>query len=268
MRSRGLVVAIAVVLAVAAAAAVVLYVQGVKRDAIVGGELQTVIVATQDVPANQRLDPLIEQGLFDEVDVPADALVDGAVRQISELEGATTRAQIFANEQIPSSRLSTGETQLNQLGISKGHVALTVELDAPQGGNGYIQPGDNVSVYATYTNIRLIAGTPQQIIQNPGRIPTGNTSGTDVPDFTVTIAPTVRVLAIQNPEVDPESGEQDNNGQIRLTLDLLPEDAQKVVFAKEVGLVWVGLLPPNEEGPVIDGAIVPLDRLLEGGPLR
>ena len=36
MRSRGLVVAIAVVLAVAAAAAVVLYTQGVKEDAAAG----------------------------------------------------------------------------------------------------------------------------------------------------------------------------------------------------------------------------------------
>ena len=71
MRSRGLVVAIAIVLAVGAAAAVVLYTQGVKEEAEQGGQLTTVIVATQEIPANQRLDPLIEQGLFAEIDVPA-----------------------------------------------------------------------------------------------------------------------------------------------------------------------------------------------------
>ena len=105
MRSRGLVVAIAIVLAVGAAAAVVLYTQGVKEQAEQGGQLTTVIVATQDIPANQRLDPLIEQGLFAEIDVPQDALVDGVVTTLADLEGATTTTPILANEQISTSRL-------------------------------------------------------------------------------------------------------------------------------------------------------------------
>jgi hypothetical protein len=45
MRSRGLVVAIAVILAIAAAGAVILYTKGVKQDAVSGGSLSTVIVS-------------------------------------------------------------------------------------------------------------------------------------------------------------------------------------------------------------------------------
>ena len=110
MRSRGLVVAIAVVLAVAAAAAVVLYTQGVKENAEQGGELTTVIVASQTIDANQPLDPLIEQGIFTELDIPRDALVEGAVTDLSQMEGATTTTTVLANEQISSSRLSTPRT--------------------------------------------------------------------------------------------------------------------------------------------------------------
>ena len=54
------------------------------------------------------------------------------------------------------------------------------------------------------------------------------------------------------------------NDQIRVTLDLLPEDAQRLVFAQENGLVWLGLLHP-EEGDghgQPDPALVPVELLL------
>ena len=84
MRSRGLVVALAVLLAVAAAGAVVLYTNGVKKAAESGGSLTTVIVATQDIPANTSLNALVEAGGFKELAVPADAVVDGAITSLDE----------------------------------------------------------------------------------------------------------------------------------------------------------------------------------------
>jgi Flp pilus assembly protein CpaB len=262
MRSRGLVVAIAVVLAVAAAAAVVLYTQGVKTDAQRGGELTTVIVASQGIPANQRLDTLIDQGVFSEIQVPNDALVDGAVTDITELEGLTTVTPILANEQISSSRLSNAEDRLNLVGVSKGHLAVAVELEAPQGGAGNIQPGDSISVFATYQNTQVLTGpTLQQMLTN--NVPTTlQQKKLEAPDFTVTLIPTVRVLRIENPAVDTETGEQSDSDRIRVTLDLLPEEAQNLVLAQEVGLVWLGLLPPDEEGHVIPGSTIPLELLL------
>src|SRR5918992_780736 len=100
MRSRGLVVAIAVVLAVAAAAA---------------------------------------GGLFTEIQIPEEALVSDAVTSIDELKGVTTTTPILANEQISKTRLSSSETPLNEVGVSAGHIGVAVELQAPQGGAGHIQ---------------------------------------------------------------------------------------------------------------------------------
>jgi len=259
MRSRGLVVAIAVVLAVAAAAAVILYTQGVKQDAIVGGELRTVIVSSQEIRSNEPLNPLVNQDIFKQIRVPKEALVPGAVTDIRQLEGTTTTSTILANEQIPISRLSSGPRP-NELGISEGHLGVTVELEAPQGGTGNVQPGDNVSVFATYQNVQAIAGITRNAINNPTATSTGRK--VDLPDFTVTLIPTVKVLRIQNPAVDSETGQQNDSDRIRITLDLLPEDAQNLVFAKENGLVWLGLLPPDEEGTQPDASTVPLELLL------
>ena len=83
----------------------------------------------------------------------------------------------------------------------------------------------------------------------------------DVPDFTVTLVPTVRVLRIQNPEVDTETGRSDSS-RIQITLDLLPQDAQNLVFAQENARIWLGLLPPDEEGTQPPASTVPIELLL------
>jgi Flp pilus assembly protein CpaB len=254
MRSRGLVVAIAVVLAVAAAAAVILYTQGVKEG--VGGGA-TVIVANQDIPPNTQLQPLVDQGVFSEIQIPEEALVNGALTTTEGLGVATTTQQIFANEQIPISRLSTSEEPLNRLGISEGHMAVSVEIDAPQGGLGNVVAGDNVQVFATYQSVTIIPGSLQQFVRAPA---SATTTQKQLPPITLTLIPTVKVLKIQNPPVDVETGRSDSS-RIQVTLDLLPEDAQNLVFAQENARIWLGLLPPEAEGTRVPASTVPLEFL-------
>ena len=107
MRRRNLVIAIGLVVAVAAAAVVILYLQGSKDGVIDRADLVTVIVSTEDIPANTRLEPLIEKGLFKEIWIPTYALVDGAIPNVDHLRGTVARLPILANEQISSSRLTS-----------------------------------------------------------------------------------------------------------------------------------------------------------------
>jgi len=258
MRSRGLVVALALLLAVMAAAAVVLYTNGVKKDATSGGELATVIVATQNIPAGTSLDTLIESGAFKELNVPTDAVVEGAVTGLSELRGQTITTPIVANQQLATSSLSSGEqVEGGMLGISKGHEALTIKLNAPQGGDGHIQRGDNVTVLATFTGVSVIKATLDQLT-NPAA--TGTTDRQDLPDFTAVLIPTVRVLDVSNPGVG-EDGEPTGDA-VTITLDLLPKDAANLVFAQENGRIWLGLLPPGEDGQQFPAVQVPVQLLL------
>ena len=129
MRSRGLVVAIAVVLAVLAAVGVIVYTNSVKNGT--GADTTAVIVSDKDIPANTPLNPLIDSGDFGTVNVPNDTLVAGAVTDENELRDQTTSSTIYANEQIPTSRLATGRG--NALGISDGHVGLGIQVDGARG---------------------------------------------------------------------------------------------------------------------------------------
>jgi len=257
MKSRGLVVAFAVLLAVAAAAAVLLYTSGVKKSAETGGNLQAVIVATQDIPANTALDPLIQSGAFKTLNVPADAVVNGAVTSLDELKGQTTTAPIVANEQLATSNLSSGnQVQGGALGISPGHIAVTVQVNAPDGVNGAIQRGDNVSVFATFTGVSVIKGTLQQILSPTGA---SATNRQDLPDFTVTLIPTVRVLDVVNPVVQQDGTR--SGSTVTLTLDLTKQDAQNLEYANASAKITIGLLPPGEKGAQPPASMVPVQLL-------
>lgn len=270
MRSRGLVVAIAVILAIAAAGAVILYTKGVKQDAISGGSLSTVIVSSQDIPANTNLSTLIDQGVFSELRVPTDAVVDGAVTTLSELQGQTTTAPVLTNEQIPAARLSSGEAAPGgNLGISPEHVGVSVDLDLERGVAGGVSNGDNVVVYATFPKDTLIRKSTLRQLLTPAQlqkfyaVAQGGSSSAGLPvvnlgtPFTVVLVPSTRVLSVENPVVS-EDGSSSSRNDVMMTLDLLPEDGANLVYANEVASVWVGLLPPeNSDGYPVEATFGP-----------
>lgn len=259
MRSRGLVVAIAAVLAVVAAAAVVLYTNGVKNDAVTGGSLAVVVVAKEDIPANTALDPLIESGAFGELQIPSDAVVDDVVTSLAALQGQTTTSPILANEQIPASRLSSGELpEGGPLGVSTGSIALSVAVSDDAAVNGFITRGSYITVYATYDNPTFSdAGTPEDLLNGAAG---GNAKS--LPAITVTLIPAVRVLDVVNPLPETEGGAP-GNGDVTLVLDLLPQDAQNLVYAKQTASLQFGLLPPKDtKGHTLPFSIIPADRVL------
>ena len=254
MRSRGLVVAIAVVLAVLAAVGVIVYTNSVKNGT--GADTTAVIVSSQDIPANTPLNPLIDSGAFGAVNVPNDTLVSGAVIDENELRNQTTSSTIFANEQIPTSRLATGTS--NRLGITEGHVGLGIQVDGPQSVNGYIQNNDQVVIYATFPQGETVTKQDLKHLLSPAQLQrfltalqTGTTANAPVItmpfDFTLPLVRSVRVLAISNPPVDSSTGKPANGGS-SLVLDMLPDDAQSLVLANtDATQLWLGLLPPNKD---------------------
>jgi Flp pilus assembly protein CpaB len=263
MRSRGLVVAIAVVLAVLAAVGVIVYTNSVKNGT--GADTTAVIVSDKDIPANTPLNPLIDAGDFGTVNVPNDTLVAGAVTDENELRDQTTSSTIYANEQIPTSRLATGRG--NALGISDGHVGLGIQVDGPQSVNGYIQNNDQVEIYATFPKATIVTKQSLKQLLTPAqlaRLFTALQAGTSATvanspvismpfDFTFPLVQSVRVLAISNPPVDSTTGKPGNGGST-LVLDMVPADAQALVLASsDATQLWLGLLPPNKDGTPATG---------------
>lgn len=225
MKSRGLALGAALLLAVLAAGAVFLYVQGVHNQARTGGGMVTVVVSKQEIPAGTHLDSLVTAGDFTTLQVPQADLVQGAVTDLNQLRGQVTAYPILANEQISTARFR-GPQQASGgvLGIPAGYQALTLSLSPQQIVGGNVQQGDHVTLYG--------------VVNNPGT--TGGNAGGQT---TVTLV--AQTLVLQAPPlvngVVPSSNEL-------ITVALKPADAEAVVLTQQTGQVWLSLLPPNQSG--------------------
>jgi Flp pilus assembly protein CpaB len=257
MKSRGLVVVLALILATLATVGVFLYSRGVKEDARAGGDLVSVVVSEVTIPANSDLNQFIRDGRFTTIDVPQESLIEDAVTDLSELENQRNSVVIFAREQIPLARVQGGTVPGGLLSIPEGHQALTVALDAPRAISGSLAGGDNVSIYATFSGIELV-----RLNKKLEPVQTSPTSGEprENPriDTTVVLVPQVEVLrVIRDASVaqgvsDDIAPDQTSTSSIQVILALEPQEAQKFVFALEQGLVYLSLLPPDEEGVQLD----------------
>jgi Flp pilus assembly protein CpaB len=252
MKSRGLVVVLALILATLATVGVFLYSRGVKEEARRGGDLVTVIVSQVDVPANTDLNALIADGQFVPLEVPTDAVIQDAVTQISQLENRRNSVYLFAQEQIPVARIQGGEVPGGQLSIPEGHQAVTVALDAPAAISGVLTGGDHVSIYATFTGVSLV-----RLNKKFEPLPGSTETTAERFDTTVVLVPDVEVLRVLRDgsgatEVPGQIAEQSTTSGVQVILALEPEEAQKLVFTLNQGVPYLSLLPPDEDGVQLD----------------
>src|SRR3990172_5231196 len=264
MRSRGLVVVLALILATLATVGVFLYSRGVKSDALEGGDVVQVVVSKVDIPANSDLNAFIEDEQFALQQLPADAVVEDAITDVSQLKGRRNSVFILAGEQIPLSRVEGGEIPGGVIGIPEGHQAMTVALNAPRAVPGALAGGDNVTIYATFEDVDITLLEPdlaKAIKEAQKQQQTTSTSANaqvEIPKFdaTVVLVPEVEVLRViretQTSDVPGEAPPEEVEGVISVTLAFLPEEAQQFVFSLEQGDVYLSLLPPDQDGVDLD----------------
>ncbi len=200
--------------------AIFLYVRGLEDTRGAPGMVR-VVVANQEIVAGTRLNDLIEEGAFSTVSVPEDAVVEGAVESLTELRDQETSAAILTGEQVSTNRLrGVGALPGGTLGIPEGMQAVTLSLEAARAAGGVAQRGDRVTVYATLGEAAEAATT-------------------------VALVPDAEILKVEKVDASIGGGQA---ADTTVTLALTPQDAQRVVFAHEKGLVRLALLPPGQEG--------------------
>jgi Flp pilus assembly protein CpaB len=250
------ILALTVLLAAAATGLIYLYLKGAGDVTDPNATTVSIIVSKSDIPANTDLNSLVESGTFTTTTIARNDLLQGAITDVAQLRGQTAAYPILAGEQIVAARLK-GELQASggALGITPGHIAVTVQVSSQQGIAGMLTTGDEITVYATFQDAQVLKGTVGQLLS-----PTApSVDQQAIGSFTVTLVPTVRVLATQSQTtVTGDSA----GGDVLLTLDLTKPDAQDLVFAQENGHLWFGLLPPGDNGRPLTASTIPFELLL------
>jgi pilus assembly protein CpaB len=231
MQSRVLAILIAVVLALVATAALVVYVNGADRRAISGQEPRRVWVADKAIPAGTNGLTAWNTELIKQVEVPSRSVVDGSVVALSQIQDKRAAVDIVAGEQLLLKRWVGAEevTGKRLLPIPPRFQALSIGVDLTRQVAGFVTPGDHVSLVLSISGGDNVERS-KFLLQNVQVLAVGAT-------------------ALSNASAQGGGGRvNQGRGSANLTAVTLavPEgQVERVVFAAEHGSIYLTLMPPD-----------------------
>ena len=159
-----------------------------------------------------------------------DALPEGAIEKIEDLQDKRVKATIIPGEPILMGKLIDGKG--DNIEIPSGMKAVTVKVDNVSGGAGLIKPGDNVDVLVHVEANQqrgIMAASTNCLLQN------------------------VKVIAVDDTVDRPAPGEPSIAAK---TVSLLvgPKDAMRITLATEIGNIRL-VMRSSKDQVVDDGGI-------------
>lgn len=177
---------------------------------------QDIVVAGKDIPPGTILnEEVIKKGLVKTTPWPKSSIPVGAFSSPQQVVGKVNRVKILANEPILESRLA-GEGAGLTVRLEAGKRALAVRVDEIIGVSGFIVPDDRVDVILTTT-------------------PVGGNQDTKVSKI---ILQNKRVLSVAQSTEQKEGKPQLARS---ITLEVTPEDAEKLSLASQEGQIALAL---------------------------
>ena len=275
MGRRALVLLVALVLAGVAAFAVFQFLSGIQSEVEADREKVTVFRAGSTIPEGAQGSQILQQGVITQGEENTEDLPLGAVTSEEQLQavlgGRLAVGPIDQNEIITTSQWAQLTVDLKPLSelIPSGKQALTISTDAVRGVNGFVRPGDLVNLIITldieFNQIPVdspIFGIPTETTAADG---TGGEEETETVTYTRFVLQGLPVLAVAQ-DVRPEEGESapvvtptvDAEGnpvpadqaaqevpQTVFTLEVTPEQAERIAFSFENGSIWMTLVPSD-----------------------
>jgi len=247
MRSKLIIIILALVLAGVSAALAMRYVSSARTEVASSSEPVEILVAQEDVPRGMAAEELVAKTMVALEKVPQRFVAAGAMSSARALEGQVLNTPLSKGEQLTTARFSVPSAAGLAYSIPKEYVAIAIPVDEVKGISGLVKPGDHIAVFATFA---------------PG--PAGEENITKI------LLPDAKVLAVGGTlsseaaaPTEQKSGglaaasRSDAPAANTMTLSVTAADAEKLVFAEETGKVWVTLLPATgETAPAAPGQTI------------
>ncbi|HET9528339.1 MAG TPA: Flp pilus assembly protein CpaB [Pyrinomonadaceae bacterium] len=184
--------------------------------------LNKVAVAKVAIPIGSKI--IAEQIMV--VQFPKESTPDGAFDSVEKLAGRVAVVNIGAREPITESRLAAEGTAAGLSAIiPEGYRAMTVKVDDAAGISGFIQPGALVDVVVTID-------------------PEG--SGRQDPISKIVLQ-NIKVLA-NGQNIDKPENEREANSVKAVTLQVTPEQAEKLALAATEGKLQLVMRSQIDQG--------------------
>jgi pilus assembly protein CpaB len=185
--------------------------------------LNKVAVAKVAIPIGTKIIP--EQVML--VQFPTESMPDGTFNNVDKLTGRVAVVNIGAREPITDSRLAPEGTAAGLSAvIPEGYRAMTVKVDDVVGISGFIMPGTLVDV--------VVVITPEEPTNGRGPI-------------SKIVLQNIKVLA-NGQNIDKPENERDANSVKAVTLQVTPEEAEKLALASSEGRLQLVMRNSIDQG--------------------
>lgn len=170
MARRSVLLLVAALIALAGTAMIVLYVQGIDARATKDQELVEVLVATETIDIGESVADAQDAGKIDKAEVRRADLVDGSLSSTTSIADDVAVGTIYPGEQLIAKKFGTlGDTQ--SLVIPDDKMAVSVELTDFERVAGFVNPGNEVAVFATALEpVALLPDNKEQKLGSMTRI--------------------------------------------------------------------------------------------------
>jgi pilus assembly protein CpaB len=205
------------------AALVFMYVRNLGSGTATEGQTVATYVADEAIIAGTPGASIAE--LVRTTEVPERYAPEGAIFDLGQIEGAFSTEQIDAGETLRASMFSeAGATEGGRLAIPEGMEGVAVTTSLQAGVAQYLAPGDHVNVFVTFREDK----TTHKILSN------------------------ITVLATQAASTNSAAQLSGSNpNELVFVLAVSPKDASRLVFAKELGSIWMTLVPQGQRSPKV-----------------
>jgi pilus assembly protein CpaB len=190
-------------------------------DAQQAVETDTVMAAAMDIPYGTK----IEARHVKVLTLPKGTAPENAIREAAQVEGMVATVDVLRGEILMKDRFAEhGAGSTLAALIEKGMRAVTVRVDDVIGVAGFLLPGNRVDVLASRIDSRSRRAITETILKN------------------------LKVLAVDQ----TAQTEQNDPVVVRaVTLEMTPEDSEKLVKAKAEGTIQLALRNPLAEDEAV-----------------
>lgn len=263
----------ALILALVGTLLLVRYVQSAEDRALEGEELVEVLVVDRLIAEGTRAEDFATSLRVEQV--PAKVAAENAISDLEALEGFVASTDLVPGEELITNRFITEEEYLARLGadpdaipVPSDRLELTISLSPERAIGGVPRPGDVVAVFASFDpfDVEFIEPGEEEVPVIVPEPPQGETTTTEAqptrtPNSTQIILHKILVTNVQAEELPPQPAEGEEapapgspdlvaTGNYLITLAVVPDEAEKVVFTAEHGFLWLA-----REGADVDEVI-------------
>lgn len=214
---------IAVLAALIAGLAILVYLNRYRQNLQSGTTPVTVLIARQTIPKGTPGSIVATKRLFTATTIRESQLREGAFSDSASLTGRVATKEIAPGSQLTAAEFSTSSSALAAT-ISDRQRIVSVPLDAAHGLSGDVEIGNHVDVYGLYNVVTV----------GPDGVPTNG--GSSIPVLKL-IIPNVPVVAINGGGATLASKTQN------LSLRVTDAEAGEIAFTSDSGKLWLALRP-------------------------